>query len=92
MHDNEQAFQVVLVVKNPPANTGDVRDNPGLIPGLGRSSGEGNATYSSTFAWRLPWTEELGGLHTVQRLTESDTTEQLSTHTHIMNVEEVFVG
>ena len=32
---------MVLVVKNPPANTGDIRDT-GLIPGLGRSSGEGN--------------------------------------------------
>ena len=29
------------VVKNPPANTGDIGDT-GLIPGLGRSSGEGN--------------------------------------------------
>ena len=73
VHNNEQAFQVVLVVKDPPANTGDVRDHPGWIPGLGRSSGEGNATYSSTFAWRIPWTGELGGLHTVQRLTESQT-------------------
>ena len=32
---------MVLVVKNPPANAGDVRDT-GLIPGLGRSPGEGN--------------------------------------------------
>ena len=30
------AFQVVLVVKNPPANAGDKRDM-GLIPELGRS-------------------------------------------------------
>ena len=30
--------QVALVVKNPPANTGDVRD-AGPIPGLGRSAG-----------------------------------------------------
>ena len=30
-------FQVVLVVKNSPANAGDVRD-VGLIPGSGRSS------------------------------------------------------
>ena len=30
-----------LVVKNPPANTGDIRD-VGLIPGSGRSHGEGN--------------------------------------------------
>ena len=33
--------QVVLVVKNPPANVGDVRDTD-LIPGWGRSPGEGN--------------------------------------------------
>ena len=39
--DHEGASQVGLVVKNPPANAGDVRD-AGLIPGLGRSPGEGN--------------------------------------------------
>ena len=32
---------VALVVKNPPANAGDVRDI-GLIPGSGRSPEEGN--------------------------------------------------
>ena len=37
-----RAFQVVLVVKNPPANAGDIRDMR-LIPGLGRSPGEGNS-------------------------------------------------
>ena len=31
-----------LVVKNPPTNAGDTTDT-GLIPGLGRSPGEGNA-------------------------------------------------
>ena len=36
-----QASQVVLVVKKPPANAGDVRTT-GLIPGWGRSPGEGN--------------------------------------------------
>ena len=35
------ASQVVLVVKNPPANAGDAR-NMGLIPGLERSPEEGN--------------------------------------------------
>ena len=35
------AFQVALVIKNPPANAGDVGD-PGSIPGSGRSPGEGN--------------------------------------------------
>ena len=34
-------FQVALVVKNPPANAGDIRDM-GLIPGLGRSPGGGH--------------------------------------------------
>ena len=35
------ASQVALVVKNPPASAGDVRDM-GSIPGLERSPGEGN--------------------------------------------------
>ena len=30
------------MVKNPPANAGDIRDT-GLIPELGRSPGEGNS-------------------------------------------------
>ena len=34
----------------------------GSIPGSGRSPGEGNATHSSILAWRIPWTEEPGGL------------------------------
>ena len=33
--------QVALAVKNTPANEADIR-NSGSIPGLGRSSGEGN--------------------------------------------------
>ena len=32
---------MVLVVKNPPANAGDIRDM-GLIPGSGRSPGRGH--------------------------------------------------
>ena len=36
-------FSMVLVVKNPPANTGDSRDW-GSIPGLKRSPGVGNGT------------------------------------------------
>ena len=35
------ASEVALVIKNPPANAGDAGD-PGSIPRLGRSSGEGN--------------------------------------------------
>ena len=36
------ASQVALVAKNLPANAGDLKD-AGLIPGLGRSPGEGNS-------------------------------------------------
>ena len=34
----------------------------GLIPGLRRFLGEGNATHFSILAWRIPNTEEPGGL------------------------------
>ena len=50
------------VVKNPPANAGDV----GLIPGWGRSPGEGNGNTSNCIlAWEIPWTEEPGGLQSM---------------------------
>ena len=39
------------------------------------------ATHSSILAWRIPWTEEPGGLQSVGVI-ESDTTKQLYTHTH----------
>ena len=42
------------MVKNPPANAGEVRDT-GLIPGLRRSPGGG---YGSVLAWKILWTEE----------------------------------
>ena len=34
-------------------------------PGLGRSLGIGNATHSSILAWKIPWTEESGGLQSM---------------------------
>ena len=37
------------------------------------------ATYSSTLAWRIPWTEEPGRLQSMGSQ-ESDMTERLSTH------------
>ena len=41
MHHEVMVSQVALVVKNPPANAGDIRD-VSLIPGLGRSPGGGH--------------------------------------------------
>ena len=37
------------------------------------------APHSSTFAWKIPWTEEPGGLQFMGSL-ESDTTERLYFH------------
>ena len=54
------AFQLALVIKNSPANAGNVRD-AGSIPGPGRSPGGGHGN-PSILAWRIPWTEESGGL------------------------------
>ena len=55
------ALQVGLVVKNPPANAGDVRDG-GSVCGLEDSLEEGMATHSRILAWEVLWTEEPGGL------------------------------
>ena len=41
------------MLKNLPANAGDIRDM-GLIPGSGRSSGGGHDNHSSILAWRIP--------------------------------------
>ena len=55
------ASQVALVVKNLPANAGDIGDVIS-IPGSGRSPEEGMATHPRILAWEIPWTEEPGGL------------------------------
>ena len=53
------ASEVVLVVKNLPANAGD-RET--WVQSLGQEDPleEGVATHSSILAWRIPWTEEPG--------------------------------
>ena len=43
-------------------NAGDL----GSIPGLGRSPGEGMAIHSSILAQEIPWTEEPGGLQSME--------------------------
>ena len=62
------------MVKNPPAIAGDVRDS-GSIPGSGNPMKKGVATHSRILAWRVPWTEEPGELHSPQGCTELDMTE-----------------
>ena len=55
---------MALVVKNPPASAGDIRD-VALIPGLGRSPGEGGPTSPVFLPGESHWTEEPGGLHSI---------------------------
>ena len=52
------------MVKNAPANLEDTRDM-GLIPGWGDPLEEELATSSSILAWKIPWTEEPGGLQSM---------------------------
>ena len=53
----QRGFPGSSVVKNPPANAGDM----GPIPGLGGSLGEGIATHSSTLAWEIHGQSSLAG-------------------------------
>ena len=75
------------MVKNPPANAGDVR-YAGSIPGSGRSPEDGNgkkemATHSNILARESPWTEEPGRLHRTWGHKESNATEYTHSCTHM---------
>ena len=69
------ASLVAQMVKNPPA----MQETWHLSLGQEDPLAKGMATHSYILAWRIPWIEEPGGLHTVHGVTkESDTTEQLT--------------
>ena len=55
---------MVLVVKNPPVNGGDIKT---WVRSLGQEDPleEAMATHSTILAWRIPCTEEPGGLHSM---------------------------
>ena len=64
---------MALVVKNMPANAGDISDM-GLIPGPGRSSGEGNGNPLQYSCLENPM-DRGAWWPTVHRVTESNTTD-----------------
>ena len=57
-------FPGSTVVNNPAAGAGGARD-VGLVPGRGDAVEKEMATHSSILAWKVPWTEEPGGLQSV---------------------------
>ena len=65
------------MAKNLTANAGDIRDTSS-IPGQEDPLEEGMATHSSILAWRIPWTDEPGGLQSMesQRVGHDLATEQ----------------
>ena len=65
------ASQVALVVKNPPANAGDIRD-VGSIPVLGGSSGGGHGTPLQYSCLENPMDRGAWGA-TVHRVAQSQT-------------------
>ena len=56
-----EGFPGGSVGKESACNAGDV----GSIPGSGRSPGGGNGNQSSILAWKIPVTEEPGGLQSM---------------------------
>ena len=56
---------MVLVVKNLPANTGDIR-GVGSIPGSGRFPRGVHGNPLQYSCWRIPWTEEPGRLQSMR--------------------------
>ena len=60
---NQRASQVALVVKNSPANAGDVRDAQAL--GGEDPMEKEMATHSSILGWRIPWRQEPDGLWSI---------------------------
>ena len=68
-----KASQVALVVRNPPANEGDIRDM-GSIPRWGRSPGGGHSNPLQYSCLKNPM-DRGAWWATVHSVTESDTTE-----------------
>ena len=60
----EKLTQVVLVVKNH-LPVQETQETQILFLGLDDPLEEGMATHSSILAWRIPWTEEPGGLRSI---------------------------
>ena len=64
----------------------------GMMPGIGKIPLEdGMTTYSSILAWRIPWTEESGGLESMgmQRVRHNSATKQQQQHRAVLTLNEI---
>ena len=92
-HNLHLCSQLALVIKNPAAKAGEVRDagsipgppaakagevrDAGSIPGSGRPPGGGNGNPLSTPACRILWTERPGGRPPMGSQRVRNTTESM---------------
>ena len=81
VHEGAWASQVGRMIKNPPANAGDIRDS-GSIPGSERFPGGGHGNPLRYFCLENPMDRETWW-PTVLGHTESDMTGRLSMHAHL---------
>ena len=79
------ASQVAIVVKNPPANAGDSR-NEDSIPVLGRSAEKEMLTHSSILAWESHGQRRLAG-YSPWGCRESDMTESTLPHRVVVRIQ-----
>ena len=81
-----------LIIERFPTHTKKLPvGDPGSVPGSGRSPGEGNGYTLHFLAWRIPWTEQSGGLQ-VHGVAKSQTQQSTNTFTFTIFTGIVNVG
>ena len=75
-----------LVVKNLPANAGDIRDSVWSLGGEDHQEVE-MATHSSILAWKIPRTEEPGGLQSIRPQRVGEEWAHTDTEGHFCDLE-----
>ena len=80
---------MALVVKNPPANAGDMRDT-GSIPGSGRFPGEEHSNSLQCSCLENPM--DRGAWRAIARGVTKDTTCQLNNNNNKYNMSQILYG
>lgn len=80
----------MMLVKNPPTDSGDVRDTV-VIPGLERSLQGVDGNPLSILAWGIPWTEESPKLRSIELQRAGHNGSDLA-HMHGREIEQLTEG